>query len=70
MDIEAARQPGSGASDIKARADVFSIDARTLANLRELEQTAATARITRPGDFRPYDDPYTCLLYTSPSPRD
>jgi polysaccharide export outer membrane protein len=62
MDIEAAREPGTGASDIKARADVFSIDARTLTNLRELEQTAAQARITRPGDFKPYNDPYTYLV--------
>jgi polysaccharide biosynthesis/export protein len=62
MDVVAARQPGSGATDIKARADVFSIDARTLTQLRELDQTAAQARITRPADFKPYNDPYTYLV--------
>jgi polysaccharide export outer membrane protein len=62
MDVVAARQPGSGATDIKARADVFSIDARTLTQLRELDQTASQARITRPAEFKPYTDPYTYLV--------
>jgi polysaccharide export outer membrane protein len=62
MDVVAARQPGSGATDIKARADVFSSDARTLTQLRELDQTASQARITRPAEFKPYTDPYTYLV--------
>jgi polysaccharide export outer membrane protein len=62
MDVVAARSPGSGAADIKQRADVFSIDARTLTQLRDLEKTAAEARISRPADFKPYNDPYTYLI--------
>ncbi len=62
MDVIAASEPGTSAADIRERADVYSINARTLTNLRQNEQNAASAQITRPAEFRPYNDPYTYLV--------
>ena len=50
-------------TDIKERADIYSIDARTLGQLRQNERAAATARTTaRPTAFQPYDAPYSYLV--------
>jgi polysaccharide export outer membrane protein len=62
MDVVAARAPGTGAADIRERADVYSINARTLTQLRENEQSAASERTTRPAEFKPYDAPYTYVV--------
>ncbi len=61
MDVIAANEPGTGAADIRERADVYSINARTLTNLRQNDQAAAS-QITRPAEFRPYNEPYTYLV--------
>ncbi|MCW5659639.1 MAG: polysaccharide biosynthesis/export family protein [Burkholderiaceae bacterium] len=62
MDVVAARAPGTGAADIRERADVYSINARTLTQLQENEQSAASVRATRPAEFKPYDAPYTYVV--------
>jgi polysaccharide export outer membrane protein len=57
MDVVA---PSTAPTDLRARADVYSIDARTLTQLRQNEQ--AVARATRPPEFKPYDEPYAYLV--------
>ena len=55
--------PTTTPTDIKERADIYSIDVRTLGQLRQNERAAAAARTTaRPTAFQPYDAPYSYLV--------
>jgi polysaccharide export outer membrane protein len=63
MDVIAASEPGTSAADIRERADVYSINARTLTNLRQNEKAAEAAKTTaRPAAFQAYDAPYAYLV--------
>lgn len=57
MDVVA---PTTAPTDLKARADVYSIDARTLGQLKQNEQSVS--RATRPAEFQAYDAPYNYLV--------
>jgi polysaccharide export outer membrane protein len=50
-------------AELKERADVYSIDGRTLTQLLQNERAAAASRTSaRPSAFQPYDAPYSYLV--------
>jgi polysaccharide export outer membrane protein len=61
MDIVPERQPGSSPADIRARADIYAIDAPTVAKMRQASAQAAQP-LARPASFKPYDDAYVYLV--------
>jgi polysaccharide biosynthesis/export protein len=63
MDVIAASDPGTSAGDIRERADVYSINVRTLTNLQQNEKAADAAQTSaRPAAFQPYDATYAYLV--------
>jgi polysaccharide export outer membrane protein len=59
MDVIAARnsQPGGAqSSDIRSRADVYALDAATVASMQQAAN--GSARVARPAEFRPATDPW------------
>ena len=50
-------------ADLRQRADVYSIDPRTLTQLLQNEKAAAATKTsTRPSEFQPHDAPYSYLV--------
>jgi polysaccharide export outer membrane protein len=59
MDVVVAAKDAP--SDVRARADIFSIDPPTVAKLKEVN-AQLTQLPTRPADFRPANEPYAYLV--------
>ena len=61
MDVLAAgngRPGGAPSNDIRARADVFALDASTVMRLQKASAVTASALPPRPDEFRPASEPY------------